>query len=361
MTRAIRSFAAAVMTVFVITGGLVALSTAPAQACNPRIEACPGEGGDGGGDAGGDQSSGNTTDQINTGSSSCSVYANGGGMGMYCVTLGGGDAKTLRERFGNQKLQQCRYSELPPTVQPPFNANPDEGRYMLLTCLNGIDFDTYSGGRDRSVSITIVFVPHGADIEDRHNGITDFLWRQFSTDAMMPVPFMVTRPNVTPLVGTPTYFTFRWLDPISREVVAQGDYAGRENGGPFRRIVRGDVVMEARATRIVIDPRQSDMKAVTCDPDASYRAGASSSNQPANACKMIFKRSSASARKYATREIPAPVRDAFYADVTVTWEVSYGPQGGPMETLGEDFTMRMRQILPVQEVQAPNQPPAVIY
>jgi hypothetical protein len=47
--------------------------------------------------------------------------------------------------------------------------------------------------------------------------------------------------------------------------------------------------------------------------------------------------------------------------VIVTWEVTYGPVNGPMRTLGDDFTMRMRQVLPVQEVQAPNQPPAVIY
>ena len=306
-------------------------------------------------------SSGNQDAQFNSGGSSCSVYANGGGMGMYCVTLGGGTSKTLRERFGDQKFQQCRYSDLPKTVEAPFNANPDEGRYMLMTCLNGIDFDTYAGGPDRSVAISIVFVPWNHNIDDRHNGITDFLWKRFDSAALMPVPFMVTRPNVTPLVGTPTYFTFRWLDPMSKDVVAQGEFAGNPNGGPLRRIVEGDVVMEARATKIVIDPRQSDMKAVTCDPEASYREGASSHDQPANACKLIFERSSASARKYANRDIPESIKDAFYADVTVTWKVTYGAVGDDMQTLGNDFTMRMRQVLPVQEVQAPNQPPAVIY
>jgi hypothetical protein len=119
--------------------------------------------------------------------------------------------------------------------------------------------------------------------------------------------------------------------------------------------------MEARATKIVVDPRQDDIKPVTCDPDASYREGASPSHQPANACSITFKRSSASARKYSNRDIPGSIKDAFYADVTVTWEVTYGEQGGEMHTLGDNFTMRMRQVLPVQEVQAPNQPPAVIY
>ncbi len=84
-------------------------------------------------------------------------------------------------------------------------------------------------------------------------------------------------------------------------------------------------------------------------------------NQPANACSITFRRSSASARKYATKPIPANIKDAFYADVTVTWEVTYGQVGGAARNLGNGFVMRMRQVLPVQEVQAPNQPPAVIY
>ncbi len=361
MTHTMRSFAVAVMTAFVVAGGLVAITTAPALACDSSIETCPDDDGGNGGAGGDDTSSGNKNAAISTGGSSCSVYANGGGMGMYCVTLGGGNLKTLRERFGDQTLQQCRYSELPKSVEPPYNANPDKGRFMLMTCLNGIDFDTYSGGPKRSVAISIVFVPWDRNIDDRHNGITDFLWKRFQNDALMPVPFMVTRPNVTPLVGTPTFFTFRWLDPATKDVVAQGDYANSPNGGPFRRIVEGGVAMEARATKIVIDPRQTDMKAVTCDPEASYRPGTLPRNQPANACQITFKRSSASARKYANRDIPESIKDAFYADVTVTWRVTYGPEGGPMDTLGNDFTMRMRQVLPVQEVQAPNQPPAVIY
>jgi hypothetical protein len=55
------------------------------------------------------------------------------------------------------------------------------------------------------------------------------------------------------------------------------------------------------------------------------------------------------------------VKDAFYADVTVEWRVTYGNGADDMRTLGKGFTMRIRQVVPVQEVQAPNQPPAVIY
>ena len=177
----------------------------------------------------------------------------------------------------------------------------------------------------------------------------------------MPVPFMVTRPNVTPLVGIPTFFTFRWLDPIRKTVVAEGPYEGNANGGAYREIVTGDVVMRARATQVVINPQQEGIKSEVCVPDAPYTEGAKPKDQPADACSITFPRSSASARKFATKPIPSNVDDAFYADVSVYWEVTYGQEGGEMRTLGDGFVMRMRQVLPVQEVQAPNQPPAVIY
>jgi hypothetical protein len=360
MRALLRTFGWILLASSVALFGLAVVAPQPAEACITGTENCPpADVHDDGDDP--DVSDGNTDGQITTDTTSCSVYANGGGMGMYCTTFGGGNAKTLRERFGDQKLQQCRYSELPPTVKAPYNANPDEGRYMLMTCLDNIDFDTYNGGGDRSLSLSVVFVPNGTDIKDRDNGITNFLWNQAGGNKPMPVPFMLTRPNRTPIVGIPTYFTFQWLDPISKNVVAEGPYQGHANGGAYRQITTGDVVMRAEATKVVIDPQQKGIKSVTCVPDAPYREGVSPSKQPADACSIIFPRSSASARKYATKPIPANIKDAFYADVTVTWQVTYGEEGGEMHTLGNGFVMRMRQVLPVQEVQAPNQPPAVIY
>ncbi|MEJ7634968.1 hypothetical protein [Aeromicrobium sp.] len=345
---------AAILTILV----LAAVSWEPAVACPPTgcaTESDPEP-----------EPVGNTTDgtqqeTYTAPTKSCSVYANGGGMGMYCVSLLGGDTKTLRERFGKQNLQTCRYSEIPKAIQTPFNANPGEGRYMIMTCLGNIDFDTYAGGPDRTVDVQIVFVPDGTDTEDRHNGITDFLWESFgNSSTQMPVPFMRTRPNITPLVGIPTFFTFRWIDPIDKNVVAKGPYAGSADGGPYQEVTEQGVTMRARATEIRIDANQRGIPAVTCDPTTPYTVGAKPSAQPAGACKITFPRSSASARKYATDGIPSNLKDAFYADVEVTWEVTYG-EDGSMSDLGDGFTMRLKQVLPVQEVQAPNQPPAVIY
>jgi hypothetical protein len=330
-----------------------------------KLPCAPGQPGCGGGDTGpsGDTSTlsdGTQQASYSSPTKSCSVYANGGGMGMSCVSLAGVDTKSLRERYGDQKLQLCRYSEIPPAIQTPFNPRPAEGRYMLMTCLGNIDFDTYAGGRERTLELSIVFVKNGTDIADRNNPISRFMWDQFGDTTQLPVPFMRTRPNTTPIVGVPTFFTFRWLDPAKTSVVAQGPYADRADGGPYRRLEVGGVVMEAEATSITIDPNQQGIAVRTCDPSTPYREGASPKNQPAGACSITFPRSSASARKLATKPIPANIEDAFYADVTVRWQVRYG-DGTNMNNLGTGFTMRIRQVVPVQEVQAPNQPPAVIY
>jgi hypothetical protein len=352
----------ATMLAALVTGGLVVLAAPAAQAaCNPG-EPCPPPGD---GPSGDTSTLSDGTQQANytAPTKSCSVYANGGGMGMSCVTIGGsGASKTLREKYGDQKLQRCRYSEIPPSIQKPENLRPTEGRYMLMSCLGNIDFDTYSGGRERTLDLSIVFVLNGTDIADRHNGITDFLWDQFEAgnQVQLPVPFMETRPNTTPIVGVPTFFTFRWLDPTTKEVVAQGPYADKPGGGPFRRLDVGGVVMQARATSVTIDPNQQGIAPVKCTPSTPYREGVSPANQRPDACSITFPRSSASARKLATKPIPANVDDAFYADVTVSWQVTYG-DGANMDNLGTGFTMRIRQVVPVQEVQAPNQPPTVIY
>lgn len=332
----------------------------PAYACGGLDTSDCGDGGSGGGGGGTPPSDPTQYADYDTPSMSCSVYANGSGMGSYCVTAGGGTVQSLRQRFPRETLQRCRYSPLPAGIEPPFNANPGEGRYMLMTCLENIDLDTWNGGPDRGLSIQVVWVPNGTDVSDHHNGITDYLWNQIHAGAHLPVPFMRTKPNVTPLVGIPTYFTFRWLDPDSHQVVAEGPYAHRTDGGPLRVITTNGLVMRAEATKIVVDPNQKGIPSTTCQPDTPYRAGARPSQQPAGACSITFPRSSASARKYATKPIPANVDDAYYVSVTVTWRITYG-RTGAMKQLGNGFRMRLTQVLPVQEVQAPNQPPSVIY
>lgn len=294
---------------------------------------------------------------------SCSVYANGTGMGSYCREVGadGGASETLRQRFGGQSLQRCRFEAVPDGVPVPHNSRAGEGRYMLMSCLDNVDLDTYDGGRDRAVSMSVVFVPHGRDVSDRTNAISEFMWNEVTSSAnQMPIPVLVAQPNPVPVVGTPTYFTFRWVDPATKDVVAQGPYADRPGGGPFLQITSNGVVMRARATELVIDPNQEGIDPVTCSPATPYNPGAGPEGQPADACVITFPRSSASAQELNTEPIPEGVEEAFYATVRVQWRVTYG-QPGNMQQLGSGFSMGLGQAIPVQEVQAPNQPPTVIY
>lgn len=366
MTRR-RSLGLSLAGLLISIGGLVAVAPA-AQACGHVGEAdCTGSAA-GDGTTSSQSSSGTRTATYSSAPSSgsegqtCSVYANGTGMGSYCVSLGGGDAlKTLRERFGGQKFQQCRYSDLPPGVEPPFNENPGQGKYMLRECIANVDFDTYSGGQTKALDISVVFVPEGTDTTILHNDITDFLWKRLQQDAQLPVPFMVPRPSKTPIVGVPTFFTFQWLDPATKKVVRQGPYADKENGGPYLQINNNGLVMRAQATRIEIDPRQKDMDQITCAPGTPYTEGALPAEQPNDACSITFKRSSASARTYATELIPKMIKDSYYPTLRVYWKVSYGADENHLEELGRPFVMNLRQSVPVQEVQVPNQPPSVIY
>lgn len=304
-----------------------------------------------------DESSG--TESANYGG--CSVYANGGGMGTYCLH-GGGALQTLSQRFGGQVLQWCRFSEIPKGMPVPFNSRPSEGRYMLQTCLGNINFNTFSGGPDKNVSVNVVWVSWGTNIQYVNNPISKFLWKAIEKSALLPIPFMVTHPNTTPVVGVPTFFTFRWIDPATRAVVAKGPYAGKADGGPYKRIDDNGFSVVAEAKDITVEPNQKGIPGIHCDPGTPYTEGAPASQQPAKACQITFPRSSASAQKLTTKKYSPDIdKDAFFVSVTVQWVVTYG-RNGDMRKLGDVFHMRVMQVLPVQEIQAANQaPPQVIY
>lgn len=290
----------------------------------------------------------------------CTVHANPSAVGSYCLT-GGGVLKSLKEMFPGQVLQRCRYREFPEHLPQPFNSRPDEGRYMLLMCVGNINLNTHTGGKDRTLDMYPIWVAFGTPTDDQHNGITDFIWNQMEKTVYLPVPFLKAQPNVTPIVGVPTFFTFKWVDPTTKQAVREGPYADKPDGGPFRRMVTGNgVVIEAKAVDLVVDPNQEDVKGIHCAVDTPYTVGAAPSQQPAEACSITFPRSSASAEKYSKVPFPSQVdKHAFYTNVDVKWSVRYG-RPGDWRDLGT-FRMRLFQSIPVQEVQAPNQPPFVIY
>ncbi len=277
---------------------------------------------------------------------SCSVYANGSGMGSYCVELGASaSSTTLQERFGGMEFQRCRYDEVPESLVSsiPENPKPGEQSPMLRICLDNIDWDTYSGGPDRSVSFDVVWVTAETDTADVSNPLNDFLWSQHEGSAQLPVPHLRANPNPVPLVNTETALTFTWLDPGSREEM-----------GPRRRVRLGNgMVMVARAAEVTVDPNVEGMEPVRCAAGASYPQGSG----PAP-CVVRFEHSSADAQARSTVAIPEDVEESFYVTVSVAWEITYG-YGSPSERLGDGFRMVVHQALPVQEAQGVNRPPQV--
>ncbi len=348
---------------------LVALAVIPLLAVPGAVHA---DGGLGGGTPTGPPGGGGTTPQASSPPqqaqiADCTVYASGTGMGSSCAR-GGGNNQTLRERFAGDEFVPCQYSDPPPWIEVPENPNPGEGRYLLKQCIEDINWDTYAGGRDMHLTISLEWVPNDADITPPDNPLMTFLWRRVTgDDTALPVPMMRPEPSTVPVVGYPTFFTFAWVDPESGQPVSEGDFAGTPLGAPYRevRLERpgGDLHMVAEATEIVIDPHQTDMEPITCTPDELvYEEGASVADQPSD-CQITFTRSSATARTFADEDAPALPQvylSAYPLTVTVRWRITYGI-GSPTRELGNGFEMTATQALPVQEVQAPNEPPIVLY
>ena len=153
ITRSQRWRRLAVVPVFLlVAAGLQVAAMDAASACgHAGEEQCPPQSGNGGTAGSGEgDSTGTVRQNYSGGGQSCSVYANGTGMGSYCFTVNGTALKSLRERFTGQVFQQCRYRPIPEGMPAPFNAHPADGHYMLQICLQNIDFDTFSGGRGRA-------------------------------------------------------------------------------------------------------------------------------------------------------------------------------------------------------------------
>ncbi|MGH1565705.1 hypothetical protein [Mumia sp. DW29H23] len=340
---------------------LLALTVSTAAASADDTWGTPPTGGTGSGGTTAPASSPPKQEQIRD----CTVYASGTGMGSYCAG-GGGNSETLRQRYGGMDFVPCRYEALPDWVEAPTNPDPDRGRFLLKRCIEDINWDTYAGGNKMHVSISIEWVPNDADITPPANSLTEFLWTRAVTgaDTALPIPVMRPEPSTVPVVGYPTFFTFAWVNPKTGRPISEG--AGAPLGDPYREVVvpgRG-LRMVAEATEVVIDPHQTDMEPITCDPaDLVYEADTSVAQQPSD-CRITFTRSSATAKTYADNDAPALPQvyvSAYPLTVTVRWRITYGFDGEATQELGNGFEMTATQALPVQEVQAPNEPPIVLY
>src|SRR5699024_7248644 len=186
-----------------------------------------------------------------------------------------------------------------------------------------------------------------------HNSLTSFLWNQVFASEKFPVPSIRPEPTFVPLVGVPTFFTFDWLDPSDLKPVEDLD-VGAQNGA--------GMVMRASVKNIEVNPMQKDMKPVDCGPgNPTYNESKPPDPKIQGDCYLLFERSSATARKYSTKKMWKHHDDLYAIRVTVTWKVEYGPDEDHLQELGDGFEAVSYQKIPVQEVQAPNIPPVMIF
>lgn len=307
----------------------------------------------------------------------CSVYANASGMGSYCVTgIGGGTPlPSLRERFGGQDFRPCRYgyrdhetgeliSKIPPGMTAPSNKAPEDGDWWLRSCLTGINWNIYDGGRSKHITMHLQWLPNGADTTYEETELSEFMWNQVAASSTFPVPSIRPQPNFVPLVGVPAFFTFDWLDPSTQQPVNDpaGPYADERSGPWIQTRNSAGMLMRASVKNIEINPMQKDMKPVDCGPgNPTYDDSKPPDPKIQGDCYLLFERSSASARKFSTKEMWKYHDDLYALRITVTWKVMYGPDEDHLGELGDGFESVSYQKLPVQEVQVPNIPPVMIF
>ena len=287
----------------------------------------------------------------------CNVYANSAGMGSYCTSGGGtGTPKPLVERFPNwADFENCRFEDPPPGVEVPPNPEPMEKKWQLRTCLTAINWFSWNGGSHRRVIMDLVLVDVDMDTTYPETPLSKFLWDTMQTK--YPVPMLRVRPKTYPVVGQRAYFTFTWFNTERRQPEKQGPYANSPTGGPYVERNNRSISMQARATKMTIDPQIKGVEPFDCTiSKLGYRGNADPDpkEQPSD-CHHIFKRSSAAAPEISTSEHELEGSDeVFRMRIDVTWRVRYGREGA-MKSLGE-YDMVLFQDLPVLDVEAINEP-----
>lgn len=263
-------------------------------------------------------------------SKSCRAYGGGSVIGAYCVYPGDdGSTRTLRQRFPGQSLQECRYVAYPDGWAKPYAPDPSM-QLVLKECLTGVNWNTITGGFNVVVTIDPVWVAQtvalGPSIGDM-NPLSRYLWSHWtsgSAQRQLPVPVIHTKPTDVPVVGVRTSLSFGWVDVGTLT----------ESDDPTRTVTVAGFTVHAEATDVdlsIAEEGVTSTRTLHCSPTGT--------------CPITFLRSSASASG-----------QVFHLTAEVTWKITYGFAGGPMQAGLGNKTMTVTQDLPVQEIQAPNVP-----
>jgi hypothetical protein len=105
-----------------------------------------------------------TSGSVSRSDGTCTMYANRRTFGFDCTT-GTGDVLSIREVLGSDKLPRCWHEELPESLAAEYTDRArtvragEAGRYVLETCLSGINPVTLTG--TARFSHVIVWLPAG--------------------------------------------------------------------------------------------------------------------------------------------------------------------------------------------------------
>jgi hypothetical protein len=241
-------------------------------------------------------------------------------------------------------------------MKAPRNKTPDVGRYYLQACMDGVDFDTVTGG-DIKVTLSWSYVDYadGDPTKEEMTPLEEFLWQQ-ALDRSYPIPFVTAWPSHIPRVNVPTWFQFRWLSD-GTEVAREGPYANNEDGGPYLKETLNGVTLRAESVGVFVDPQVEGMEKVACGavPKPYNQDGEPRDEDQPSTCVVTFEHSSAAAEELSTVPLPEFSEDypvpMYVVNIEVKWHVTMTSASGRAD-LGIHTFIAYQQI-PVTE--APGQ------
>jgi hypothetical protein len=302
-----------------LVGPFVALGVAVATA----LATAPAAQADGGGEGG---SPGGSSTSRTVGN--CRVYGGSGGFGLDCRSYSGSD-DTIREILGGDPLPDCWDEPLPAELLDEYApliseqaALGQRGRFVLRTCMTGIDPRTLKKTGDVKFDQQVTWVPEG---DPGKPALTERQKRLVGIErksAVIPLPLLVATPTVRPRVEQPVSFAVA----NAREV------------GPLTYVDAGTVVrMRARLTRLEITPAPGGPSVSCAGGGVTAGPGDTPRSQP-EGCWWTYDRSSA-AQPGGTYPVRARAR----------WVVEYSRGGGWLQL--SSFAKEQTLQQPVTEIQ----------
>ncbi len=280
----------------------------------------------------------------------CSYYANNAGMGIYC---GGatGTGPTLAELYGSQEAPLCKVFRIPDGMDRPYVERDDNFFWALQGCMDGIQWDTITGGPNIRVTMEWTRVPDDETVEQQNSALADLLWDMAQDN--YPMPLVKIEPVAVPRVNTDAIFTFKWVDATQADlpVVSEGPHQGDPDGAPYQETNAGAATMRAEASRIRLVPLVEGMHPTECEvdpPPFDPDLGESAQDQNTK-CFLRFPSSSAAAEELSTEKLPDGEQYFFLVRIEVTWTVTIDFAGGGQDDSLGSYVLESYQQVPVMQ------------